>query len=1102
MRSLDSPILKIVLIVALTLSAAQAQTPEGFCGNPFAGSCCEANGTQACNNPACCVAICAIDPFCCDVEWDQICANEACDEPLCLCFCICGALAGDCCAPHGSPGCNDIPCCEAVCEADPFCCDTEWDQICADEAAALCGCRQPDLIVDDIWLTPDPPIVGEPFTIHTNLCNVGDADIIDDIALEYFIDGNFACSDTLSSGLDADSCDTELCSNNVVNSREPHELCVVIDPDNDFAESNEGNNERCETFGRDIQDPTLIRTATFVDPNTVEPGAQIAVLMAVHNPNPIAVDLFLGTSIFSPSGQELVDPTCDEVVIVYGNSDFQFERCFNVDRSAEAGDYDVCYAIRDPDDFDCVYDSFCRYDELTIVVDPCGPEAGNCFEANGAPGCELVACCHEVCDVDPFCCDTTWDSICANEAIELCIEDLELVDGAVSPYLIGPGSSISVTYVLHNPNDFPVTTGLGCSIFLAGVGEEVVDRIHDINVAIGPRQTQAFERSFDIDPIDGNPPDAIAGPYTVYYALWKVLGGSWIGQYDLLSGPGDLQIHNRPFGTTVITHGFQASLFPDPDAPDWARHLGAAIVERAGGFGTVLEYDPEDGCWSTVPGFPANLDPDEELVLVFNWAQESDAAQIGGLCVGDAVPCAGLAEAAADALYAALRDPCFDGDASILEGTSFLAQGLHFIGHSRGAAVNSEVIQRLGLASPEIVVDHVTTLDPHPVNGSFPCEELTNFDWLDPEPLTWTNIDWADNYWRSDCGSLRCEDFDGKEVLGACNRQLTMLDDEDFCPEHMEVHSWYYGTVDLLACDDAGDNGLCATVCAICVQILARVLEREDWYCQPPEPGCAAGIGEGYHFSQVVGAYPASSSDCSGPGMKFEGEKVAPADVENPLVGALPSTIYQGTFQFGTLANAGWRYHGGTSDLPVAIDRWTAEGGNVFLRLGENVIYDGVQFVDKTIQTHNRMWINPQWNGLAFKIRNPVVSDDSLLVTIVTVGAGQQTSYTEEFQLNAVMPHWTPMLITVPEILRGRSCKVTFSLYIEGGLNTQVDIDDISFVNPCQADLDDDGNIGVLDLLDLLGKWGQVGGPEDFLERPGAGLEELLVLLANWGSCS
>jgi hypothetical protein len=47
--------------------------------------------------------------------------------------------AGDCCVANLTPSCNDEACCNSVCAADVFCCDVEWDQACADQAAFLCG---------------------------------------------------------------------------------------------------------------------------------------------------------------------------------------------------------------------------------------------------------------------------------------------------------------------------------------------------------------------------------------------------------------------------------------------------------------------------------------------------------------------------------------------------------------------------------------------------------------------------------------------------------------------------------------------------------------------------------------------------------------------------------------------------------------------------------------------------------------------------------------------------------------------------------------------------------------------------------------------------
>ena len=50
----------------------------------------------------------------------------------------------------------------------------------------------------------------------------------------------------------------------------------------------------------------------------------------------------------------------------------------------------------------------------------CGPGNGDCFEANGTPGCDDTFCCIAVCNLDPFCCDVAWDEICAALAAVVC----------------------------------------------------------------------------------------------------------------------------------------------------------------------------------------------------------------------------------------------------------------------------------------------------------------------------------------------------------------------------------------------------------------------------------------------------------------------------------------------------------------------------------------------------------------------------------------------------------------------------------------------------------------------------------------------------------
>jgi hypothetical protein len=130
--------------------------PLPQCGDAAAGDCFEANGNAACDDKACCNEVCALDPFCCEELWDQLCAESAaksCDPgPSCG-----DPETGDCLSANGSPFCENAACCETVCADDPFCCDTEWDQVCADLAAELCA--------------PAPVDCGDPNAGDCNVAN-------------------------------------------------------------------------------------------------------------------------------------------------------------------------------------------------------------------------------------------------------------------------------------------------------------------------------------------------------------------------------------------------------------------------------------------------------------------------------------------------------------------------------------------------------------------------------------------------------------------------------------------------------------------------------------------------------------------------------------------------------------------------------------------------------------------------------------------------------------------------------------------------------------------------------------------------------------------
>ena len=99
-------------------------------------------------------------------------------------------------------------------------------------------------------------------------------------------------------------------------------------------------------------------------------------------------------------------------------------------------------------------------------------------------------------------------------------------------------------------------------------------------------------------------------------------------------------------GVTVITHGFLLG----SSAPGWAIEMGEAILDRADGgltsrkTGSILVHNPDDGNWivPTQNDWTNSDSQDDEVVLVYNWASESNDSEDGWL------------EAAADNLFASL----------------------------------------------------------------------------------------------------------------------------------------------------------------------------------------------------------------------------------------------------------------------------------------------------------------------------------------------------------------------------------------------------------------------------------------------------------------
>jgi hypothetical protein len=101
--------------------------------------------------------------------------------------------------------------------------------------------------------------------------------------------------------------------------------------------------------------------------------------------------------------------------------------CFSNRSTPGCEDQSCCEKVCAADRFCCEgeWDSICTLRASGLCAgnyNTCGPGRGSCtdFGGNGTAGCEIENCCNAVCEVDPFCCLSEWDSRCAVEAIGIC----------------------------------------------------------------------------------------------------------------------------------------------------------------------------------------------------------------------------------------------------------------------------------------------------------------------------------------------------------------------------------------------------------------------------------------------------------------------------------------------------------------------------------------------------------------------------------------------------------------------------------------------------------------------------------------------------------
>jgi hypothetical protein len=114
---------------------------------------------------------------------------------------------------------------------------------------------------------------------------------------------------------------------------------------------------------------------------------------------------------------------------------------------------------------------------------------------------------------------------------------------------------------------------------------------------------------------------------------------------------------------------------------------------------------------------------------------------------------------------------------------------IHLIGHSRGGSLVCEISRDLGTNG--VWVDHVTTLDPHPLNNDGNDDLPSTVDATATN--TWASVLFRDNYWQDLGDGLFVPN--GRPAVGAYDRQLYTLS-SGYSSSHSDVHLWYHCTID------------------------------------------------------------------------------------------------------------------------------------------------------------------------------------------------------------------------------------------------------------------------------------------------------------------
>ncbi len=536
-------------------------------------------------------------------------------------------------------------------------------------------------------------------------------------------------------------------------------------------------------------------------------------------------------------------------------------------------------------------------------------------------------------------------------------------------------------------------------------------------------------------------PDTYATPFT-HLLLGSAAGTSWFDDVCVQAGSTSNPVIN--YGTTVIIHGYQLPWETKTleEGAQWTLSMAAAVVNRLG-RGTVWKVEGGAIARDLTRTVPQNNDGSSgENVIVFSWQNEADR------------PVFGYSEGAADALSAILLQGAMEG--------KWKLNNLHFVGHSRGAVVASECIQRLGVLALSdelpsgVALDsqiHLTTLDPHPWDektGDCIGDPLTAFDnyvniGLMP-PLNspagvvcWANVAWSDNYYQGRCfPEPPVQVLNGLRTYPGNDSAINLtqlLREESFDVigssvhnYHSAVHAWYYGTID----------GSCTANGKSCSDGDNIVFDPSNWYpiLLPGEQTMRSTLGfnlSNRYGNQFIEGIETKNTISLGNDLGYAVHKVFNGNFIAPELIFVP----------------GWENQGG--------------GGNGHVDWGHLELDR-----NNEARTHNIMYIPKNATHLRFQLRVPNTDvgssnrpSDSLVVTIDDNSIGKISLRTEIRNWG----HWVNFDLGA---YAGSTRTLRFEIvdYNGDGIGSEAQIDDVQFMIDGHA-IDDVLKICVASPVDL-----------------------------------